>query len=59
VADIVPAEQVEKEARVMLYMAQNIRDGAIRAIRDEHGVIRYQIIEAGCKKVEAMRQWLT
>ena len=51
---VVTAEQLVAEAQAQLSLAENVRDGTIRAVRDEHGVIRYSITGKGRAMVEAM-----
>jgi predicted transcriptional regulator len=52
--ELVSADQVEKEAQIMLSMVENIRSGAIEASRSEQGELRYRITDKGRSIVEAM-----
>jgi hypothetical protein len=52
--ELVSADQVEKEAQVMLFMVENIRTGAVEAYRSEQGELRYRITDKGQAIVEAM-----
>jgi hypothetical protein len=52
--ELVSADQVEKEAQVMLSMVENIRTGAVEAYRSEQGELRYRITDKGQAIVEAM-----
>ena len=48
------AEEIRKEANMLLSMACNVADGTLEAARDEFGVIVFSMTEKGRAEVEAM-----
>jgi len=53
-AEVLTAEQLEAEADMLRSMAVSVRHGYLRASRDEHGRIQFELTEAGRQLVETL-----
>ena len=53
-SEIISAEQIEQEAAMLASMAVSVRNGHLKASRDEHGRIQFTLTDAGRKLVEGL-----